>query len=353
MMKLFFKTMVFSQALGLLFLLAGCGKEKPWIDLPEIPLVESEYICEVLDSAIVYHTAPYNAFTDLAFYDGSFYLTFRSAREHGFDSTSSIKTMRSRDFIRWSEFSNNLEKGLDVRDPKFLLERDQLYLNYTTINPNIPINKKQLRIFKIDTGDKTSLFSGNYKSSDIWYWYTGIFQNEKLSMGYKDNHVAYYQVPQSSIPYPKCALDLPNSASEARFVTSQNRMYSAIRTKYKGILAVSDLSNICTAKLWQLPVYQLGGPNITVFDENHLLISGRELLENNNSGKNVKTSLFLFNTKRNTISKLLELPSFADNGYAGHVIKNDTIFVSYYDLHVPTGKAVIKTARIKIVKKHA
>lgn len=352
-MQVFFKFILFSQLLALLFFAVGCKKEKPWIDLPEIPLVESEYISTIVDSAIVYHTAPYNAFTDLAFYDGNFYLTFRTAREHGFDSTSTIKTMRSRDFVRWTDFSKNLENGLDVRDPKFFMDKDQLFLNYTTINPNIPINKKQLRLFKINGPENTVLFSNSYKNDDIWYWYTGMFQGELLSMGYKEDQVAYYRVPQSKIPSLKCALDLPNHASEGRFVTDKNRLYSVIRTKYKGILAIANASNICAVKLWQLPVYQLGGPNITVFDENHLLISGRELIENDNSGKNVKTSLFLFNTKLNTLSKLLELPSFADNGYAGQVVKDDTIFVSYYDLHIPTGKAVIRTARIKIVKKHA
>lgn len=350
-MKIHYTTIILF--LGLQFLITGCKKEKQWVNLPEIPLVEGEYKAEMLDSAIVYHTSPYSAFTDLAFYEGNFYLTFRIAREHGFDTTSSIKTLRSKDFMRWSDFSTNRDKGLDVRDPKFLVDKEQLFLNYTTITNNVPINKKQLKLFAVNGLDKTILLRNDFTKNDIWYWYTGPLHGELLSMGYKDAKVNYYHMSQSKSPYLKCALDLPNHASEGRFVADKKNLYSVVRTKFKGILVISNLLNICAPTLFQLPIYQLGGPNITVFNADNLLISGRELIDNNNSGKNVKTSLFLFNTKLNTISKLMELPSFSDNGYAGHVVKNDIIYVSYYDHHVATGKSVIKTARIKIIKKNA
>ncbi|MDH5828680.1 hypothetical protein [Sphingobacterium faecium] len=333
-----------------IILISSCKKGKQWVELPEIPLVESAYTAVLLDSAIVYHTAPYNAFSDLTFYEGNFYLAFRAAADHGFDNKASVVVLKSKDFIRWGVFDNIKAEGHDLRDPKLLLYRGACYLNFSKVSPEGVSNRHQPQMYKLDDNRISFASPTAYVNSNYWYWYTGEFDGSLMTYGYSKNEVGFFRNNAGGIT-PRCLLDIPNEPSEARFVRAKNQLFTLVRTQRKGVLAISDLSNICSPKLWQLPVYQFGGPNITVFDADNLLLSGRELIDNNNYGNFVKTSLYMYNIKSNTLSKLLVLPSFSDTGYAGHVVKGDTIFMSYYDHHPSTGKAVIKTARIKIVKK--
>ncbi|MCW2262024.1 MULTISPECIES: hypothetical protein [Sphingobacterium] len=334
------------------FLFSSCKKEKKWVELPEIQLVESEYKAVIIDSAIVYHTVPYSAFSDLAFYEGNFYLTFRSAIEHGFDTTGSILVMKSKDFLRWTKFTEIKIPEFDLRDPKFMLYQGACYLNFSKVSPATASNRHQLQMYKINDSRTSFDLRTAYDNSNYWYWYTGEFDGSLLTFGYSKSEIGFFRNHAGRIT-SRCLLEVPNEPSEARFVRSKNSFFSLIRTQHKGILAISDLSNICSPTLWQLPVYQFGGPNITVYNTGNLLLSGRELIDNNNYGDFVKTALYMYNIKNNTLSKLLFLPSFSDTGYAGHIVQGDTIYMSYYDHHRSTGKAVIKTVRIKIEKKDA
>jgi lysophospholipase L1-like esterase len=67
----------------------------------------------------------HHAFTDLAFFKGEFFLTFRKGPGHGLPTASNVESevivvLRSRDGIVWSEEAVLKVEGLDNRDPKFL-----------------------------------------------------------------------------------------------------------------------------------------------------------------------------------------------------------------------------------------
>lgn len=72
----------------------------------------------------VFSNWKHNAFTDLAWFNGYYYLAFRTGKEHLCDK-SNLVIMRSKDTKKWLRLTppEISEKG-DLRDPKFFMETD-------------------------------------------------------------------------------------------------------------------------------------------------------------------------------------------------------------------------------------
>jgi lysophospholipase L1-like esterase len=73
--------------------------------------------------------AMHHAFTDLAYFQGEFFITFRKGYSHSTPTTTNpesdvIVVLRSRDGIAWSEDAVLKVLGMDNRDPKFLCHSD-------------------------------------------------------------------------------------------------------------------------------------------------------------------------------------------------------------------------------------
>ena len=78
----------------------------------------------------------HNAFTDLAYFKGEFYLSFRSGQGHGVPAFTTAKSeviiiLRSEDGIHWTKDAVFKKEGRDSRDPKFLQTYDGRLIVYT------------------------------------------------------------------------------------------------------------------------------------------------------------------------------------------------------------------------------
>jgi hypothetical protein len=72
----------------------------------------------------------------------------------------------------------------------------------------------------------------------------------------------------------------------------------------------------------------LGGPNMLMLNEKNALLSGRVL----HKGK-IVTGILTIELKTAKVTLVHILPSAGDNSYPGMVIKENTLFVSYYSSH--------------------
>ena len=61
----------------------------------------------------------HNAFTDLMYWNGQYYLCFRTARSHGVNSPGDIVIYRSPDLTGW-ELCAHMDTGGDDRDAKLI-----------------------------------------------------------------------------------------------------------------------------------------------------------------------------------------------------------------------------------------
>ncbi|MHA1756389.1 MAG: hypothetical protein ACTSVV_06445, partial [Promethearchaeota archaeon] len=72
--------------------------------------------------------AIHNAFTDMVYFKGYFFLTFRSASQHAPTDDSVIKILKSKDAKDWENVKEFKVDGKDIRDPKFGIIGGKLFI---------------------------------------------------------------------------------------------------------------------------------------------------------------------------------------------------------------------------------
>ncbi|MGA2297484.1 MAG: hypothetical protein ABSG15_08055 [FCB group bacterium] len=70
----------------------------------------------------------HNAFTDLVYWKGSFYLAYTASHFHSGSIKSKIVIMTSTDAKKWKELKQLDANGNDIRDPKFAIVKNRLFL---------------------------------------------------------------------------------------------------------------------------------------------------------------------------------------------------------------------------------
>jgi hypothetical protein len=94
---------------------------------------------EILSVAKLVDDGQHNAFTDLYYWAGHFYLAYRTASGH-LSGDGRIRIMRSADGFVWQQVAEVAAQG-DCRDPKLLALGERLHL-YTTV---VPISQEKGR----------------------------------------------------------------------------------------------------------------------------------------------------------------------------------------------------------------
>ncbi len=87
-------------------------------------LIQSQVGAQEISLTKIHDDGSYNAFTDLAKFQGQYYCTFRSALSHGGAShgvMGEIVVIRSKDTREWEEVGRFLSVNVDFRDPKLLV----------------------------------------------------------------------------------------------------------------------------------------------------------------------------------------------------------------------------------------
>jgi len=89
---------------------------------------------ELVQVRRIYGDGRHNAFTDLLFWKGHYYLTFRTAEAHGLPPNGDVLVLRSQDLHTW-ETCARFDTGGDDRDPKLVDAGDQLAVMFGTWYP--------------------------------------------------------------------------------------------------------------------------------------------------------------------------------------------------------------------------
>jgi hypothetical protein len=288
----------------------------------------------------IWSRAQHNAFTDLCEFHTDMYCCFREAGNH-ISADGKIRVIRM-DFAGNKLAEQNLSiPGADLRDPKLSITSDGklLLLAYARHTDTDNRTRFGQPVNWLST-DGHSWSNPRYFADKNW-WLWRLRWHKGQAMGF-----AYNRGQQ--------ALDLYQGDPRRTFNPIQHKVFS-LAIQGKGYPNESDIAfadddtayalirrdaDSCTAQLgvakppykrWQwfdLGEY-IGGPVMLKLDAVKALVAGRYW-----QGLNPRTALFELDLQSAKLQLKLILPSAGDCSYPGLVLKDKTLYVSYYSSHI-------------------
>lgn len=295
----------------------------------------------------IWDRAGHNAFTSLVYFNGRFYCAFREGGSHtplnknGIFINGGIRILMFDDGENWKPAAHIFKKDVDLRDPKLAItpgNKIMLLMGGSVYDKNVcKSSNGWVSFFTPGTGKITQPRKINIdkkiKTNHDWLWnvtwhdktaYGVIYQGVKNQL---NNYSAHLVKSADGINYEYVSsLEVTTSPTEAdvKFLDT-GEMVIIIRGN-PGAVGVSSPP----FKIWKwnaLPV-NLGGPEFLVLENNTLICATREYNEGN-ANRTILAKVSL----SGDFKKLLTLPSGGDTSYAGMVLKDGILYISYYSSH--------------------
>ena len=114
------------------YVFIGCKKEIITNDIGESFNYSAKVIAPGVTIGDIYTTGNFASFTDIAYYNNSWYVIFRTGTKHIGGVNGKIKILKSTDAITWTVDHIFENDSLDLRDPKFIVDtlNNELYINF-------------------------------------------------------------------------------------------------------------------------------------------------------------------------------------------------------------------------------
>lgn len=328
---------------------SGCKKSKK-----EYPTSNPAYQAEAVK---IWDQAPHSAFTDLIRFQNSFYCTFREADSHitGINNPGKVRILKSADGANWSVIAHFEVSQKDIRDPKLSITPDNRIMVFMDVetyqaNGTTVATRTPHVSFSDNTGNNFSipeetLLDPQIKAAHNWIWRVTWHKGVGYGVDYLGAGPLNLVKTTEGKNFQKLArIVVDGNPNEATVRFDQNdKMYMLIRRELldqKGVLVTSvpPYSSFQQTKL----SIRLGGPEFIFLDNNTLCIASREFSA---SGAAIGTAVFVTDLNGN-ISKTIKLPSGGDTSYAGMLIHENKLWVSYYSSH--QGKTQIYLSKIPL-----
>jgi hypothetical protein len=336
---------------------------------------------EELSLTKIHDDGTYNAFTDLAKFQGLFYCTFRSAISHGGASHNvlgEIVVIRSEDTKVWDEIARFSSVGVDLRDPKLL------------------VSPEDIRVYAVDCRQRpqgTIQYSNvAWTSRDGRTWSEGrpmgpgyIFWRPKMNAG-KFYVPAYVRRPGycgvdvlvsddgydwqvQSTPLPPVTVQdetLWANETEILFLENGKALLFARRGNSgtpnpklarfggfrAGIVLQSDAATLTQWEVLDQSTY-FHCP-AAVEHKGRIFLAGRDKLEKDD-GRVTETGRLWEFVPGEGFTELFNFKTHGDSSYMGVAAEGEELLVSYYSTHEgmtayyeKPGKADIYLSRVKV-----
>ena len=304
----------------------------------------------------IWDRAGHSAFTDLVYFDDMFYCVFRESATHkpdqnlGYIINGSIRMIASKDGQNWTSVAHLFTKNADLRDPKLSVTPDNrlMLLVGTSVYEGIDLQRTQGKVCFFDKErqeftplvniriDKKIQTERDWLWNITWYHGTAYGVVYQISKNKLNSWAIHLVKSNDGIQYEYVtSLEVSTSPNEAdvKFL-ADGKMVIIVRGAPGAIGASAP-----PYQKWNwspLPV-KLGGPELVVLENNTLVCATREY----NPG-NAKRTILAQVSFSGDFKKILTLPSGGDTSYAGMVLKDGILYISYYSSH--EGQTSIYTA---------
>ena len=328
----------------------------------------------VYDRNTVVDDGTHNSNTDLIQWNGTFWMVYATSPFHMGSSESELIIQKSANAHEW-EIVHSLNLGVkDVRDPKFAIINDTLFL-YALENEGLVANPYRTVYSTSVNGIEWSEFSSIPDTEGWLFWrpfmnesgdlYVPAYWHEHgKSALFKSINGTHWQ--QVSIIHEEGGVD--ETACEFR---SDNSMICTVRVEGKADTIIGRNSGGTSIAVAQEPyihwnhtrdeITRLDGPNLFNVG-NETFAIGRYQPEQDSmlfqmGGVLSKKRTSLYIVEETGLTYISDLPSAGDTSYAGVVLDNGTVFTCYYtsdtDSDYPWIIGMLASSNIELVELNA
>lgn len=333
-------------AIGLLIIFEGCSKEK--LGLTDDEGKTFRYSNTPLEPGItygsIYYSSSFNAFTDLAFYNGKWIAVFREGVAHADNNPGRIKIVTSKDGNAWKVENVLSIDSIDLRDPKVIVDTlarkvfitffgrdfkvgtDRFYRNYVVGYTDTVKTENIKEILQVWPQ------TPNYI---LWRW--TVLNKQFYGMAYRLSSLTdtttnlCLTIAESGFSkyliLKRLSLSGQPTETTLRF-DKTNRMYLMIRAD-GGSIRIGYSNPPYNDFTWMsnggMP--NLGSPNFIIRDS-LLIVTGR-------TNEDQKFRVFVYDISTMTILKQLDLPGGYEVGYGGmsmNPANRNELWISYYSI---------------------
>ncbi|MFB3827892.1 MAG: sialidase family protein [Bryobacteraceae bacterium] len=310
----------------------------------------------IVDVHRIWDQAPHNAFTDLARFRNRWYCVFREGSGHG-SPDGRLRVITSRDGARWESAALIESAEGDLRDAKISVTPDGrlMLMGAVALRQPAPHRHQSLAWFSHD--GRTWGAAQNVGDPDFWLWRVTWHKGTAYGFGYntnRDRNLRTLRLYASSDgrSYKRLIEDagVRNSPGESAIRFDGERAIALLRRDPYGgkppIPAASATALIGSAVppylewTWKDTGVQIGGPNFIAAPGSRWVAAVRL------HKPATRTALCWLDPTEGKLTEFLELPSKGDCSYAGLVMHQGLLWVSYYSSH--EGKTSIYLAKVRL-----
>lgn len=304
-----------------------------------------EWVRKIFDDGM------HNAFTDLKFWKGYYYVSFRRAEQHGIWPHGDVVIIRSADLENW-EVCGMLTTGLDDRDPKMAVDGDRLWVFFGSWHMEVDRDCKLVEDGKRWIESHAS-FTTNGTSWEVakslykpgwWLWRPERFEDafycaaygEYLGTGAGDFDVDLLK-SADGYHWEKVTTMIGDQEGDETglFRYPDGRMLAVVRSKGDQTHLMESQPPYTDWSRWTVR-HWIHAPVIAEVD-GRIVTVGRFKVTTDEAGQPLDPVRYvtrLWELKDHTTHFLLELPSGGDTSYCGFVVPDEkTLLISYYSQH--------------------
>jgi hypothetical protein len=307
---------------------------------------------EIVSVERIWDRAPHNAFTGLARFQDRWYCAFREGDSHVCDN-GRLRVIGSADGVDWGSVCLFSWEGGDVRDARLSITDDGRLMLNGAVRFLEPVDG--------NTHQSVTWLSADGRTWDgpfacpsglgTWRWSVAWHRGTAYSFGYsgKDAKGCLYRSTDGKSWEPLKTEVFPDEGfpcNESSMIFLDNdTAWCLLRrdgnSDATGMLGVAGPPY--TDWSWRSIGARVGGPEMIRLEDGRLLAAVRLY---DAEGGGVRTSLGWIDPESARFTEARKLPSGGDTSYAGMVMHDGLLWVSYYSGH--EGKTAIYLAKVRI-----
>ena len=306
----------------------------------------------------IWDRAPHSAFTDLVEFNGKLYCTFREGAGHvpGKEGTNgTIRVIASDDGQNWRSVALLAEDHVDLRDPKLSVTPDGrlMLLIGGSYYEGEKLGVRHTRVSFSDkagtrfSAPKPVVVDAKIRTDADWLWRVTWHRGVGYGVIYQsggDEFKAQLVSTRDGLNYQLVTtFDITGRPNETtlRF-TAEGEMIAWVRRErdsQNGFIGTSRAPY--KDWTWKEQNVRVGGPTFAVLPNGKLVGVSRGYLPDR------KANTFVAWLSRDgAVKPIVTLPSSGDTSYAGMVLRDNQLLVSYYASH--EGKSAIYLATLNL-----